>query len=81
MGRMMRARCESKGKKFRTDYWDAHKLDYESNRRYRNYLVKYNRLATIVEVENQVADWERVDEVFYALYRKIHNRMVKQLCK
>lgn len=80
LGKHLRARCEAKGKKFRDDYWDQKKLDYEASKRYLNFATK--NLPTsqykIFTIEDQARDWPAVDEYFGKLYRELHNDLVRK---
>ncbi len=73
----MRARCEKKGKRFRDDYWNAYKLEYECHRRYINYCEKSGIKAAYFLIEDQARDWPAVDEYFSTVFRRLHNARVK----
>lgn len=79
LGRHLRARCEAKGKRFRDDYWDQWKLDYESSRRYLNFAAKNLRPEQVrhFEIKDQARDWPVVDEYFGSLYRRMHNELIR----
>lgn len=72
---LMRTRCEAKNKKFREDYWDDKKLEYESAGRFRNALKAGRILASsVVEVEinDQAKDWLIVDQIIVDTLSRVH---------
>jgi deoxyadenosine/deoxycytidine kinase len=77
--RHMRARCERRGKRFRDDYWNPGKLEYESGRRYRNWVAKNLRPSDVVlfEIRDQAADWATLDERVAAVIRRLHNETLR----
>jgi hypothetical protein len=79
MNQVLRDRCKRNNKKFNEKYWDQWKLDYESHRRYLNYAAK--RLSASqwkhFVIEDQARDWLAVDDYFGSLFRRLHNRIVR----
>ena len=75
----MQSRCAAKGKKYREDYWDSKKLEYEAHQRLHNAVHNYGICSPIADfmIEDQTADWHRVDEHFSQLFRQLHNKNVR----
>lgn len=75
LGRLLRARCEDRQKRFRDDYWTADKLDYEARHRYLNFAAKGIGECNVFEIRDQARDWAAVDEYFGRLFRRLHNEL------
>lgn len=78
--RNMRARCTAKNKRFRDDYWNPGRMEAESIRRHGNFVRKHlpPEQYRVFYVEDYDRDWPAVDEYFGELYRKLHNRIVRE---
>lgn len=74
-GELMQSRCDAKGKKYRSDYWDYKKLEYESRRRLANAITNYHITCPVIEffIEDQTKDWVHVDAYFCKVFRKLYN--------
>lgn len=81
LGKHLEARCAAKGKKFRAEYWTPDKLEYESSRRYLNFVKKNlsPNQYKVFHIADQATDWEAVDEYFGSVYRRLHNELVRKL--
>jgi hypothetical protein len=79
LGNHLRARCEVKGKRFRDDYWDQWKLGYEASKRYLNFAAKNLTPEQVkhFEINDQARDWPAVDDYFGALFRRLHNALIR----
>lgn len=65
-------RCEKRGKRFKEQSWSDRVLDYESLRRYSNFLDRTGYQGTVLTI-NDRSDWHAADEYFYGIYRQLWN--------
>lgn len=64
---------EERSGKPMSDYWTRQKLEYESERRFKNFCRPYHN-TMFFTVRDREKDWERIDQYFYKIFRTLNNR-------